>query len=557
MDFKIFEYNNLNDESKRFLNKAMEIYAVLKDKNLKKVLSTLYFHNVNYEFTELDKKVLSIFIASLLVDGNLKQIFSQYDDIKLNDLFDFVGITEGDIKALENDNYEDFFNENIKSDLISITHDQYSEKKINFITPEVILKSLQFVSLNGSKILDYFAYMYNLSGCLGGFYNHSIFSALDFHTLMDGSISKVTSKENYLNFRYPWIADPKPITTSESNEGPSFDDHIWCLLDDIQKKFIGQERVAEELFYNIINNQRLAEEKNLPDGQRSIIFLDGPSGTGKTAIVKDITEKLEIPFVATPATNYSSTGYVGGNLTDILKLLYKRADGDLELAQRGIVVIDEFDKIAYSKEGGLGMKKAIQQDLLDFLGGGKYTISVGDNFFSMKQIEFDTSNLTFICLGALTDLRAKKEQPKQAIGFSQTTPTAEEQEYSITPDDLKSIGLEKELVARFNVYLHTDDYSKKTLERILRESTISPLIGFQKWVELYKKELIIDKEVYSLIAEQAYQLNTGARSLQTVMNNIRTSFLRTVLRGSDKTIHLDAKTIKDVNEQTFTRKGRG
>lgn len=127
----------------------------------------------------------------------------------------------------------------------------------------------------------------------------------------------------------------------------------------------------------------------------------------------------------------------------------------------------------------------------------------------------------------------------------------------VTPQDLMSIGLEKELVGRFNTYLHTDDYSKETLEKILRKSTISPLIGFKKWIEARGKQLVIDDDIYGLIAEQAYELNTGARSLQTVMNNIRTPFIKEVLRGTRDTIYLGSEAVINSNSQAMNRKGRG
>ena len=92
--------------------------------------------------------------------------------------------------------------------------------------------------------------------------------------------------------------------------------------------------------------------------------------------------------------------------------------------------------------------------------------------------------------------------------------------------------------------------------KILRESTISPLIGFRKWIELRGKKLVIDEEVYDLIVEQAYQLNTGARSLQTVMNNIRTHFIKEVLRGNSETINLDFETVKRICGYAMNRKGR-
>lgn len=558
-------YSDLSEETQLFLNKAMDIYSIIKDKSLNRTVKNIIGAK-NYEFTKLDKKVLALFIAGLLVDGNLKEIFSQYDDIKLENLFEFIGIQESDVTSIEDGKYEEFFEKNLKLELISIIKENKYGKEINFITPEVIASSLQHVSLNGSDILDYYARKYNLSGTITGFFEHPIFKALENYTLIDGSVSKKDSpKGNNIGLGSSLFAtsplkkgNPKPlIQTQKQKKTVKFDDSVWQLLDEIQKKFIGQEVAAEGLFYNIVNNQQLAEMEDIPDGQRSIIFIDGPTGTGKTAITREITEKLGIPFTSSSVTNYSSTGYVGGDITDVLKELYRKADGDLDKAQRGIIVFDEFDKIAYSRSGGLEMKKAVQQQLLDFLGGGKYNIRVGNSIFDMNEIEFDTSKLTFVCLGALTDLRSKKTETRQTIGFGQTSQPFEEQTYSITPQDLMSIGLERELVGRFNTYLHTDDYSKESLEKILRESTISPLIGFKKWIEARGKQLVIDDDVYGLIAEQAYELNTGARSLQTVMNNIRTPFIREVLRGTDSTIHLDSETVIKANGQTMNRKGRG
>jgi len=558
-------YSDLIEETQLFLNKAMDIYATIKDKSLNRIVKELK-GTKDYEFTKLDKKVLALFIAGLLVDGNLKEIFSQYDDIKLDNLFDFIGIKESDITPIEDEKYEEFFDKNIKLDLVTILKERNWGNTINFVTPEVVISSLQHISLSGSKILEYYKDKYNLKS--GGTYisEHPLFRALENYTLIDGSVSKKNSpKRNNVGLGSSLLAtspvkkgDPIPlIQTQKKKKLTKFDDSVWQLLDDIQKKFIGQEVAAEGLFYNIVNNQQLAEMEDIPDGQRSIIFIDGPTGTGKTAITREITEKLGIPFTSSSVTNYSSTGYVGGDITDVLKELYRKADGDLEMAQRGIIVFDEFDKIAYSRSGGLEMKKAVQQQLLDFLGGGKYNIRVGNSIFDKDEIEFDTSRLTFICLGALTDLRSKKTETRQTIGFGQTSQSSEEQTYSITPQDLMSIGLERELVGRFNTYLHTDDYSKESLEKILRESTISPLIGFKKWIEARGKQLVIDDDVYGLIAEQAYELNTGARSLQTVMNNIRTPFIREVLRGTDNTIHLDSETVIKANGQTMNRKGRG
>lgn len=333
---------------------------------------------------------------------------------------------------------------------------------------------------------------------------------------------------------------------------------IWEKLDKIQHKFIGQERLAKELFFNIINNQYLAEQEEIADGERSLIFLDGPTGTGKTAITREITKLLNIPFTSTSITNYSSAGYVGGNLTDTLVDLYKKSGGDLKKAEKGIIVLDEFDKIVSHSLNGLEMKRAVQQQLLDFLGGGKYIISIG-NRTDVKQVEFDTSKLTFVCLGALTDLRTKKTDKRFSLGFASdsTSQSKNDGTYTITPQDLIDLGLERELVGRFNTFLHTDEYDKAALERILRESTISPTKSFEKLLSSHGISLEVDDTVYGAIANSAYELNTGARSLQTVMNNIRTRYLEEIITGKSKNIHLTKDNVETIVQDTMNRRERG
>lgn len=341
-------------------------------------------------------------------------------------------------------------------------------------------------------------------------------------------------------------------TTEKSHES------IWEKLDKIQHKFIGQERLAKELFFNIINNQYLAEQEEVTDGERSIIFLDGPTGTGKTAITREITKLLNIPFTSTSITNYSSAGYVGGNLTDTLVDLYKKSGGDLKKAEKGIIVLDEFDKIVSHSLNGLEMKRAVQQQLLDFLGGGKYIINVGDKK-EEKQVEFDTSRITFVCLGALTDLRTQKTDKRFSLGFASdsTSQSKNDGTYTITPQDLIDLGLERELVGRFNTFLHTDEYDRAALERILRESTISPTKSFEKLLSSHGMSLEVDDNVYGAIANSAYELNTGARSLQTVMNNIRTRYLEEIITGKSKNIHLTKDNVETIVQDTMNRRERG
>lgn len=188
------------------------------------------------------------------------------------------------------------------------------------------------------------------------------------------------------------------------------------------------------------------------------------------------------------------------------------------------------------------------------MGGGKYTVDCEG-----AKVEFDTSKLTFVCLGALTNLRNTKTTTKiqRPIGFN--TPLvlpAESKEYTITPNDLINMGLEKELVGRFNTFLHTKDYSKDDLKKILLESEISPLIGLKTIASSNNKTLTIDEDAYDLIAQSAYDLNTGARSLQTIISSIKTEYLEQILLGKDQEIHITSKDILRITSETFKERSR-
>lgn len=228
----------------------------------------------------------------------------------------------------------------------------------------------------------------------------------------------------------------------------------------------------------------------------------------------------------------------------------------MELAQRGIIIIDEFDKIAANGDKDLRMKQAVQDQLLSLLGGEKYSLSMGMPLFGGHDFEFDTSKLTIVCLGAITNLREEKTSNKQSIGFS-TEEKTEESSYIIKPEDLIKMGLQKELVGRINTFLHTKDYSVEDLERILRESSISPILGLKGWAEALGKIVEVDDEVYPLIAEKAYDLNTGARSLQTVVNSIRTRLLKPVLRGEETNLHIGTDDVAEAYSKTISRAKRG
>ena len=533
----MFSYESLNEETKIFLNKAMDIYSSIENIEITKEIKDGY-KTIEYTFSRLDKKVFSMFIASFISNTNLTNILKEYDDIKADDLFSFVNTEKENIKQLESNDYREYYDKKFRLDLISILNEEAGIYSFKELRPEIIFHYMRR-TVAGSKIIEYFIkYFSDNINTVAYISTHPCFDAIRNYIKINGILQVKNTEDDFFS-EFDEEKEEKKQNTFTVNK-----EELLSILDATKAKFIGQEEVTKYLFYNIINNQKITSDIDLNDGERSVIFLDGSSGTGKTAITREITNRLNIPLVTSSAVNYSSTGYRGDDIVNILIRLYRKAGNNLEKAERGIIVLDEFDKLAYNRENGYGldMKKAVQQQLLDFTGGGIYEINVGENIMDQKKIEFDTSNLTFIFLGALTELRKNK----MINGDT----------YTIEPDDLINIGLEKELVGRINTFLHTEEYSSYDLLRILKESTISPIKSFEKWIIAYGKTPIIADDVYEAIVNAAYKLNTGARSLQTIMNNVRTIYLEEVFTGEDNTVYLDASRINNAIEKTFVRKVR-
>ncbi len=588
VDRSFDSYDDLSEETKIFLNRAMDIYDVLVGK-------------LN-DFSYSDEVVLSIFAATYMINGPLRELVEKYSGLKFDDVLRFMDITKEEIKPLSTDRYAKYY---------SIHFEQYFKEVADSHilddfpkTPIVIFSYFNQELVNGSNILNKLSKYCGLENTnfkdnainivvklLAGAQknkkkNASFLNAWDNYKSIDGLPENRDSllgkardiRDDFYGGigsisprRVPAFKDSNKMLDKDldgigndneeelkKRELEYFEsDEIWDILEDIKRKFIGQEDAVEDLFYNIVNNQRMVLQGNIQDGERSIMFVDGPTGTGKTAIITEITNRLNIPFHRSSSTTYSPTGYVGEDITITLRSLMKMTNNDIAKAERGIIVFDEFDKLVYNQADGnsLDIKKAVQQQLLDFMGGGSYKVPIMQSMFGSIMGDFDTRNLTFICLGALSSLRDKKSTPEKSIGFNADYESKIES-YEITPQDLINLGYERELVGRINTYLHTEEYSKEALEKILRESSISPMLGFKKWIESYNKKLIIEEEVYEVIAEEAYKLNTGARSLQTVLNNTRTLFLKQVMRSREDTIYLDCESVRMACRNFVTRKSR-
>lgn len=304
------------------------------------------------------------------------------------------------------------------------------------------------------------------------------------------------------------------------------------IINEIECKIIGQSDAITTLVSNVYYNQLLIDSIKHQnkidlaelDSRKVNILLDGSTGTGKTAIAKLISSKFNLPIVITNANSFSETGYVGPTITDLLKKLLTQTDGNIEEAERGIIVLDEIDKLAVNHDYSHDMKKGVQEELLSFIGGGKYDVSSGHGFLSSKE-SFDTSKITFILMGAFTDIRDKKIKEKEGkIGFKSIESDAKT--YEITPQDYIDYGLMREFFGRIKVLASTKSYTKEDLKNILLNSEISPLKNLEKTVELYGYSGInYSDEFIDRVIDEAYEMNTGARGLQTVMSGIQNLML--------------------------------
>lgn len=361
------------------------------------------------------------------------------------------------------------------------------------------------------------------------------------------------------------VDDEKVEIPNEIYEEDWLDDDtidVVEIINKVSEKFVGQEEAVKTLVSNIyynkvliesLDSEHICDEAEL-DSRKVSILLDGTTGTGKTAIVKDIASKLDLPVVIASANSFSETGYVGPTITDLLKELLRKANGDKNAAERGIIVLDEIDKIATHEERNHSMKQGVQEELLSFIGGGKYELSLGMS----GKIQFDTSKITFILMGAFTDIKDKKikENESKKIGFD-TNLASKEKVYTVTPQDYIDYGIMREFFGRIKVIASTKTYSKDDLKKILLGSTISPLKNFDKTVKLFGysgikyKDEFIDK-----VVDEAYNMNTGARGLQTVMSGIQDLLLldlETGLNKLDSIIELDSSMVDKYKEKNIRK----